>query len=53
VLYELLAGHPGRMPGQQVFLANLTVELRAWPADTWAKVGIDPQATTRAVVAGW
>jgi hypothetical protein len=29
------------------------VELRAWPTDTWAKVGIDPQAAARAVVAGW
>jgi hypothetical protein len=27
--------------------------LRAWPADTWSKVGIDPQATAWAVVAGW
>jgi hypothetical protein len=36
-----------------VFLADLTVELRAWPTDTWAKVGIDPQATARAVIGGW
>jgi hypothetical protein len=36
-----------------VFLADLTVELRAWPTDTWAKVGIDPQAATDAVVAAW
>ena len=34
-------------------MADLTVELRAWPADTWAKVGVDPQAVARAVVAGW
>jgi hypothetical protein len=34
-----------------VFLADLTVELRAWPADTWAKVGVDPQAATRMVIA--
>jgi hypothetical protein len=53
VLYELLTGHPDRTPGQLVFLADLTVELRAWPTDTWAKVGIDPQAAPRAVVAGW
>jgi hypothetical protein len=53
VLYELLTGHPDRTPGQLVFLADLTVELRAWPADTWSKVGIDPQAAARAVVAGW
>jgi hypothetical protein len=53
LLYELLTGHPDRAPGELVFLADLTVELRAWPTDTWAKVGIDPQAAARAVVAGW
>jgi hypothetical protein len=30
-----------------------TVELRAWPLDTWTKVGIDPQAAAGAVAAGW
>jgi hypothetical protein len=53
VLYELLTGHPDRAPRQLVFLVDLTVELRAWPRDTWAKVGIDPQAAAGAVVAGW
>jgi hypothetical protein len=53
VLYELVTGHPDRTPGELVFLADLTVELRAWPADTWAKVGVDPQAAAGAVVAGW
>jgi hypothetical protein len=53
ILYELLTGHPDRAPGELVFLADLTVELRAWPCDTWAKVGIDPQAAAAAVVAGW
>ena len=53
VLYELLTGHPDRAPRELVFLADLTVELRAWPRDTWAKVGIDPQAAAGAVVAGW
>ena len=43
VLYELLTGHPDRTPHELVFLADLTLELRAWPADTWTKVGIDPQ----------
>jgi hypothetical protein len=52
-LYELLTGHPDRTPHELVFVADLTVELRAWPADTWAKVGIDPQAAARGVVAGW
>jgi hypothetical protein len=36
-----------------VFVADLTCELRAWPTDTWAKVGVDPQAAAAAVVAGW
>jgi hypothetical protein len=53
VLYELLTGHPDRTPHELVFLADLTVELRAWPHDTWAKVGIDPQAAARAVISGW
>jgi hypothetical protein len=34
VLYELVTGHPDRSPRELVFLADLTVELRAWPADT-------------------
>jgi hypothetical protein len=36
-----------------VFLADLAVELRAWPADTWSKAGVDPQAAAAAVIAGW
>jgi hypothetical protein len=53
VLYELLTGHPDRMPGQLVFLADLSVELRAWPTDTWAKVGVDQRAVVGAVIAAW
>ena len=53
LLYELLTGHPDRTPHELLFLADLTVQLRAWPADTWAKVGVDPQAVAGAVVAGW
>jgi hypothetical protein len=53
LLYELLTGHPDRAPHELVFLADLTVELRAWPTDTWSKVGVDPQAAADAVVAGW
>jgi hypothetical protein len=34
VLYELLTGHPDRQPHDLVFVADLTVELRAWPTDT-------------------
>jgi hypothetical protein len=53
VLYELLTGHPDRTPQELVFLADLAVELRAWPADTWAKLGVNPQAVVQAVRAGW
>jgi hypothetical protein len=53
LVYELLTGHPDRTAQQLVFLADLAVELRAWPADTWPKVGVDPQAAAAAVVAGW
>jgi hypothetical protein len=53
VLYELVTGHPDRAAHELVFVADLTVELRAWPTDTWAKVGIDPQAAARAVIGGW
>jgi hypothetical protein len=53
VLYELLTGHPDRAPQELVFLPDLTVELRAWPTDTWAKVGIDPQTAACAVIAAW
>jgi hypothetical protein len=53
VLYELVTGHPDRTPQELVFLADLTVELRAWPLDTWSKVGLDPQAAARAVIGCW
>jgi hypothetical protein len=53
VLYQLVTGHPDRAPRELVFLADLTVELRAWPHDTWAKVGIDPHAAAAAAVAAW
>jgi hypothetical protein len=53
LVYELLTGHPEREPGELVFVADLTAELRAWPQDTWAKVGIDPDQVTEAVVGCW
>jgi hypothetical protein len=53
LLYELLTGHPDRTPHELVFLVDITVELRAWPADTWTKAGVDPQAAAAAVVAAW
>jgi len=36
-----------------VFVADLIVELRAWPQDTWAKVGVDPDQVTQAVLGCW
>jgi hypothetical protein len=53
LLYELLTGHPDRASQELVFLGDLAMELRAWPADTWRKAGVDPQAAAQAVVAGW
>jgi hypothetical protein len=53
VLYELLTGHPNRASRDLVFLADLTVELRAWPQQTWAEVGISPEAALLAVVDRW
>jgi hypothetical protein len=53
VLYELLTGHPDRATHELVFPPDLTVELRAWPTDTWSKVGIDPQSAASAALAAW
>jgi hypothetical protein len=53
LVYELLTGHPYRQPGELVFLADLAVELRAWPAETWAGLGVDPAAVAHAVIACW
>jgi hypothetical protein len=47
LLYALLTGHPEREPGELVFVADLTVELRAWPNDTWTAVGVDPTRSPR------
>jgi hypothetical protein len=53
LVYELLTGHPEREPGELVFVADLTVELRAWPTDTWMAVGVDPEQVAQAVVGCW
>ena len=53
LLYALLTGHPEREPGELVFVADLTVELRAWPNDTWTAVGVDPDQITQAVIGCW
>ena len=36
-----------------MFLADLTVELRAWPTDTWARLDVDPQAAAGGVIGAW
>jgi hypothetical protein len=48
-----VTGHPDRAPGELVFLADLNVELRAWPYGSWARLGVDPQAAASAVVSCW
>jgi hypothetical protein len=53
LVYELLTGHPEREAGELVFVADLTGELRAWPQDSWAKVGVDPDRVAEAVVGCW
>jgi hypothetical protein len=53
LVYELLTGYPEREPGELVFVADLTGELRAWPNDTWAKVGVDPDQVAQAVIGCW
>jgi hypothetical protein len=53
LVYELLTGHPEREAGELVFVADLTGELRAWPHDTWAKLGVDPDQVTQAVIGCW
>jgi hypothetical protein len=53
LVYELLTGHPERESGELVFVADLTGELRAWPTDTWAKVGVDPNQLAQAIIGCW
>jgi hypothetical protein len=53
VLYDLVTGHPDRTPQDLVFLADLTVELRAWPQETWTALGISPEAALLSVVDLW
>jgi hypothetical protein len=53
LVYALLTGHPERQPGELVFRADLTAELRAWPNDTWTKLGVDPEQVAQAVIGCW
>ena len=42
-----------REAGELVFVADHTCELRAWPTDTWAKLGVDPEQVAQAVIGCW
>jgi hypothetical protein len=53
LVYELATGHPDRQPGELVFLADLIEELRVWPRDTWAALGVDLDQVAAAVVGCW
>jgi hypothetical protein len=53
LVYELLTGHPEREPGELVFVADLTGELRVWPQDSWTAVGVDPDQVAQAVIGCW
>jgi hypothetical protein len=53
LVYELATGHPGRQPGDLLFPADLTEELRTWPTDSWAALGVDLEEVAAALVGGW
>lgn len=53
LVYELATGHPDRQPGDLIFPADLTAELRAWPRDSWSAFGIDLEQVTSALVGCW
>jgi hypothetical protein len=53
LVYALLTGHREREPGELVFMADLTGELRAWPHDTWQQLGVDPDQVAQAVIGCW
>jgi hypothetical protein len=53
LVYELATGHPDRQPGELVFPADLTVELRAWPQERWAALGVDLDQVVAALVGCW
>jgi hypothetical protein len=49
-VYDLVTGHPARIPRELVFLADLAVELREWQATDWATLGVDVEGVAEAVV---
>jgi hypothetical protein len=50
---HLLTGHPDRQPQELVFLVELAVELRAWPVESFARLGVDPGAVEQALIGCW
>jgi hypothetical protein len=40
---SFVTSHPDRAAHELVFLPDLTSEVRAWPADTWARLEVDLQ----------
>jgi hypothetical protein len=53
LVYELATGHPDRQPDELIFPADLTEELRAWPQERWAALGVDLDQVTAALVGCW
>jgi hypothetical protein len=52
-VYELATGHPDRLAGELVFPADLTEELRAWPQERWAALGVHLEQVAAAVIGCW
>jgi hypothetical protein len=53
LVYELATGHPDRQAGELVFPADLTAELRAWPQERWAALGVDLEDVAATLVGCW
>jgi hypothetical protein len=53
LVYELATGHADRQAGELVFLADLTEELRVWPQERWATLGVDLDQVAAALVGCW
>jgi hypothetical protein len=53
LVYELATGHPDRQPRELIFPADLTAELRAWPQERWATLGVDLDQVAATLVGCW
>jgi hypothetical protein len=53
LVYAVLTGHPEREAGELGVCGRPGRELRAWPQDTWAKLGVDPDQVTQKVIGCW